>query len=213
MLIVGWGLLPFATQITSALLVLELVGVGLIWALTSLAAPSNPTVGGAGHGPGSLVYAIVLFVWASGLSALGLLVALGLNGLNGGFLNFLTPLDPSATSQGLVEALLAIVLAFKFLVGGGQFILLAWYRFLPANGLVFYLLFYYPAHLLLGTTFFAGFFLPAAVVGVGFAVGGLGLALLALLPSLGAQTSPALTLGGSSFVGLSFLAVALLNVV
>lgn len=43
-------------------------------------------------------------------------------------------------------------------------------------------------------------------------LGVLFLAALSLMPSLGAQTSPALTLAGSSFIGLSFLALALLNV-
>lgn len=36
-------------------------------------------------------------------------------------------------------------------------------------------------------------------------MGGLGVGLLALAPHLGAQSSPALTLAGSSFVGLALI--------
>lgn len=111
---------------TSALLILELVGVALIWALTSLtavsASPTRPS-----SGPNTLLYGVILFVWTSGLSALSVLLALGLGGLNGCLYGPFLPLGLAAPQGGvgLAEGLLATVLAFKFLIGGGQFILLA----------------------------------------------------------------------------------------
>ncbi len=163
-----------------------------------------------------LVYALVIFVWASGISALSLLAGLGLTTLEGGVINFMGVKGLTGTGKpfvGISEAVLTLVLLLKFLMGGGQFLLLSWYRFLPPSGLVFYLFFYYPAHLLVGTTFFVGFFLSSLAVCLALMIAILTVTAFALLPHLGAQTSPALTLAGSSFIGLSFLAIALFNVV
>ena len=162
----------------------------------------------------------MIFVWASGISALALLVGLGLTSLEGGVLNFLGAKGltkglcyPAQSWVGAGEALFTLVLCLKFLMGGGQFLLLAWYRFLPQSGLVFYLFFYYPAHLLVGTTFLLGFLLSPLSIAIGILVLILVGVAFALLPHLGAQASPALTLGGSSFIALAFLAVAMLNLV
>ncbi len=188
--------------------------MGLVWGLSSSASNSSPAVQRASTSAPGLVYALVIFVWASGLSALGLLTGLGLTTLEGGALNFVGCrglANPDRAFIGLSEAALALVLVLKFLMGGGQFLLLAWYKYLPPSGLVFYLFFYYPAHLLVGTTFFLGFFLAPLAFALAVIITALIVAAFALLPHLGAQTSPSLTLGGSSFVGLSFLAIALLN--
>ena len=96
-------------------------------------------------------------------------------------------------------------------MGGGQFLLLAWYKFLPVDGLVFYLFFYYPAHLLIGATMFAGFFIPAISFSFSVFAALLVITTLGLLPHLGVQTSPVLTLAGSSFIGLSLVILALFN--
>lgn len=160
------------------------------------------------------MYALVIFVWASGISALSLLIGVGLVALEGGALSFVGPLGLNSlqrTSMGGGEALFVFVLLFKFLMGGGQFLLLAWYRFLPTSGLVFYLFFYYPAHLVVGTTFFLGAFIAPLFTALGLVIASLLVAAICLLPHLGAQTSPALTLAGSSFIGLSFIAVSMLN--
>ena len=143
-----------------------------------------------------------------------MVLGIGLTGLGGGLVNLGGPLGLSPGTAPLTvarDALLALVFTFKFLMGGGQFLLLAWYRFLPGEGLGFYLVFYYPLHLLVGANVLVGFLLPALTLGLVIVVGGAGLALLNLLPHLGAQTSPALTLGGSSFVGLALLGLALLQ--
>jgi len=76
---------------------------------------------------------------------------------------------------------------------------------------VFYLFFYYPAHLLLGVAMFAGFFVPALATSASVLLLLILIATIGLLPHLGVQTSPALTLAGSSFIGLSLLAMALIN--
>ena len=57
-----WGLLPLVTQLATALLILELVGVCLIWALasTTTSTPLSSTRG-APTAPG-VVYALILFV-------------------------------------------------------------------------------------------------------------------------------------------------------
>jgi hypothetical protein len=47
--LVLWSLLPLVTHLTTALLVLELVGVSLIWAITS--APARARQAGVGAGP------------------------------------------------------------------------------------------------------------------------------------------------------------------
>jgi hypothetical protein len=120
-------------------------------------------------------------------------------------------LNPGAFVR-VSEALFVFVLLFKFLMGSGQFLLLTWYRFLPTEGLVFYLFFYYPAQLVVGTTFFVSFFISALSASLGILVAILFGAALSLASTLGTQTSPALTLAGSSFVGLSLLGLALLNI-
>ena len=162
-----------------------------------------------------LVYALIIFVWASGISALSLLIGIGLVALEGGTLSYVGPLSLGGLGRpytGAGEALLVFVLLFKFLMGGGQFLLLAWYRFLPTGGLVFYLFFYYPAHLIVGTTFFLGVIMSPLSISLAIMVGSLLITAVCLLPHLGAQASPALTLAGSSFIGLSFLAVAMINI-
>lgn len=211
-----WALLPLATQLTTSLLILELIGVALVWALSSITSSSNLNVQRASSSAPGLVYALVIFVWASGISALSLLAGLGLTTLEGGSINFMGTKGLTDTGRpfiGVSEAILTLVLLLKFLMGGGQFLLLAWYKFLPPGGLVFYLFFYYPAHLLVGTTFFVGFFLNSLAPCLIILLVILVITAFALLPHLGAQASPALTLAGSSFIGLSFLAIALLNVV
>lgn len=208
-------MLPLTTQLTTSLLILELVGVGLVWALSSATSGSNPGVQRASTTAPGLVYALIIFVWASGISALALLSGLGLATLEGGVMNFMGCkglANPDRAFMGVGEGALTLVLLLKFLMGGGQFLLLAWYRFLPSTGLIFYLFFYYPAHLIVGTTFFLGFFLSSLSIALGLVIAMLVAAALALLPHLGAQASPSLTLAGSSFVGLSFLAIAMLNV-
>lgn len=200
------------TQLTTALLLLELIGVVLIWALTSLTSPASTLAFRSATNAPKLVHALILFVWASGLSALSLLLGIGLTTLEGNSVNFLMPAMLALLPQdeaSLGSALFALVFVFKFLIGGGQFLLLAWYRFLPSNGLVFYLLFYYPSHLFISTTFFASFFLGSCIYSLGFLLCLLVLTSVTLLPHLGSQTSPALTLAGSSFIGLSFLVLAL----
>jgi len=213
MLATLWGFLSLTTQLVTSLLVLELIGVVLVWSLscTNPSLPLDPAK--VGRAPG-LIYALVIFVWASGISALTLLMGVGLTGLEGGLVNF--PNSSSLTCQENLptrggEVFFTTVLLFKFLMGGGQFLLLAWYRFLPSNGLIFYLFFYYPAHLVVGTTFFLGLFISPASSALGVVLASLVIAAAALLPHLGSQTSPTLTLAGSSFVGLSFLALALFN--
>jgi hypothetical protein len=196
-----WALLPLTAHLPTALLVLELVGVSLIWAIVSN--PTTARVRGSAAGGLGLLNGVILFVWASGLSALALLMGLGLAGLSGHVAVVGAP-------SSLWGAFLAAVLSLKFLVGGGQFLLMAWYRYLPPEALTFYLSFYYPAHLLAGLGVLVGLSLPhlqaaAALVGVGLGVG-----LVSLVPHLGAQNSPALTLAGSSFVGLALVALALL---
>lgn len=211
-----WGFLPLTTQLTTSLLVLELIGVGLVWALSSISVHPSLDVQRPSTAAPGLVYALVVFVWASGISALALLMGMGLTGLEGGAINFLGSQNLGLSERahiGVGEALFTLVFLFKFLMGGGQFLLLTWYRFLPPAGLVFYLFFYYPAHLIVGTTFFLGFFVGSASVALGVILLSLTVAALSLLPHLGAQTSPALTLAGSSFVGLSFLVIAMLNLV
>lgn len=124
-----WGLLPLGTQLTTSLLVLELIGVALIWALSSSTSISTPSLHRTSTTAPGLVYALVVFVWASGISALGLLIGLGLTGLEGGVLNHLGSRGlcyPEAKGGfvGFVEVLFLTVLSFKFLMGGGQFLLL-----------------------------------------------------------------------------------------
>lgn len=58
-----------------------------------------------------------------------------------------------------------------------------------------------------------GFFTAASALTMVAVILMLVVAAFALTPHLGAQASPSLTLAGSSFVGLSFLAVAVLNLV
>ena len=55
-----WGLLPLVTHVSTALLVLELVGVGLVWAVTSHPGPRR---GGAPAGaPLGVANGVILFV-------------------------------------------------------------------------------------------------------------------------------------------------------
>lgn len=194
------------THVTTALLVLELVGVTLVWAVSN---SSTPGVGAQQAGLSGPVYGIVFFVWASGLSALALLLCLGLNGLGSGLGGGL-PLALGSGLAGPENALLALVLSLKFLVGGGQFLLMAWYRYLPPESLAVYLVFYYPAHLTVGLSVLVGLSLAFLQASLSLILLGLGLALLALVPHVGAQTSPAATLAGSSFVGLALIVVATL---
>lgn len=142
-----------------------------------------------------------------------LLLGLGLTTLEGFSFNFFGGLhiETAASFIKLNEALFTFVLLFKFLMGSGQFLLLTWYRFLPMEALTFYLFFYYPAQLLIGTTFFVGYFLNALTLSAAVLLTIIFIAALSLMANLGSQTSPALTLAGSSFIGLSFLAMALLN--
>jgi hypothetical protein len=75
-----------------------------------------------------LVYALIIFIWASGLSALGLLLGVGLTALEGGAINALAPSNLGGSTQAyfnIADGLLTLVLLFKFLMGGGQFLLLA----------------------------------------------------------------------------------------
>lgn len=143
-----------------------------------------------------------------------MLLGVGFTALEGGAINFLAPFnlgDSNKAYFNISDGLLTLVLLFKFLMGGGQFLLLAWYKFLPVDGLVFYLFFYYPAHLLVGITMFSGFFVPAISFSFGVFAALLIIAILSLLPHLGVQTSPVLTLAGSSFIGLSLVVLALFN--
>jgi hypothetical protein len=203
-----WSLLPLVTHLSTALLVLELVGAALVWAIAST--PSRGAHPGPTGAPLGLANGVVLFVWASGLSALSLLITLGLSGLGSG-LGGSTPLGLGSPQGFLGGALVAVVISFKFLVGGGQFLLMAWYRYLPPEALVFYLTFYYPAHLLVGLAVLVGLSLAHLQAALSLLLVGLGGGLLALAPHLGVQSSPALTLAGSSFVGLAliFLGVGL----
>ena len=103
------------------------------------------------------------------------------------------------------------MISLKFLVGGGQFLLMAWYRYLPPEALAFYLTFYYPAHLTVGLAVLAGLALAHLQAALAVITGGLGLGLLFLVPHLGVQSSPALTLAGSSFVGLAFVTLGMIS--
>jgi hypothetical protein len=197
-----WGLLPLVTHVTTALLVLELVGVGLVWAVAS--APGGGPAGATAGAPLGVANGVILFVWSSGLSALALLLALGLAGLSGGAGGG-GPAGLGAPTGLLGGALVGVVVSLKFLVGGGQFLLMAWYRYLPPGALSFYLTFYYPAHLLLGLGVLVGLSLAHLQAATTIVLGGLGLGLLSLAPHLGVQSSPALTLAGSSFVGLALV--------
>ena len=87
---------------------------------------------------------------------------------------------------------------------------MAWYRYLPPAALAFYLSFYYPAHLLVGLGVLIGLPLAHLQAAAAAALGGLGVGLLSLAPHLGAQSSPALTLAGSSFVGLALTLLGVL---
>ena len=197
-----WALLPLVTHLSTALLALELVGAALVWAVASTPARGGrPAPSGA---PLGVANGVILFVWASGLSALALLVALGLSGLATG-LGGATPTGLGAPQGFLGGSLVAVVISFKFLVGGGQFLLMAWYRYLPPEALVFYLTFYYPAHLLVGLAVLVGLSLAHLQGALAVVLVGLGGGLLALAPHLGVQSSPALTLAGSSFVGLALI--------
>ncbi len=202
------------TQLMTSLLVLELVGVVLVWALTHTASSAARSEHGSAANSPRLVYALITFIWASGLSAITLLIGLGLTSLEGAQFNFfLSSLDGGLGAAGspFTSSLFAFTALFKFLMGSGQLLLVAWYRFLPLEGLAFYLLLYYPAQLLVGVSFFLSFFIGAAAL---HAAALLALTLgtaLNLAATLGAQTSPALTLAGSSFVGLSLVLLALLG--
>lgn len=55
-----WLLLPFVTHVTTALLVLELVGVGLVWAISS--SNQTPDEGVRANGGSGASYALVLFI-------------------------------------------------------------------------------------------------------------------------------------------------------
>lgn len=203
-------MLPFVTHVTTALLVLELIGVGLVWAISS---GLNKEGGQRLSGGFGSAYSLILFIWASGISALALLIAMGLGLLNGVTLGPIPTLGLNAVGSGSAEFLLAMALILKFLIGSGQFILFSWYKLLPKDSLIFYLLFYYPMHLILGVSIFLGLVLPKTTLALGITLVGLGLSLLNILPYLGFQSSPALTLAGSSFVGLSMIILALFNIV
>ena len=123
--------------------------------------------------------------------------------LQGGLLPFGTP--------HIVEFLLAFLMSIKFLVAGGQFILFSWYRFLPRGSLVFYILFYYPSYIMFAFNIVLALTLPQTSMAVGMLALCLVAALIGLLPHLGSQGSPALTIAGSSFVGLSFIILGVLN--
>jgi len=205
--LVLWSLLPLVTHVSTALLVLELVGVGLVWAVTSAPAPGR--AGAPAGAPLGVANGVILFVWASGLSALALLLALALAGLGSGVAGG-APLGLGGPQGFLGGALLSVVISLKFLVGGGQFLLMAWYRYLTPAALGFYLTFYYPAHLLAGLGVLVGLSLAHLQAAVGVVLASLGLGLLALAPHLGVQSSPALTLAGSSFVGLALILLGVL---
>lgn len=127
------------------------------------------------------------------------------SGLGGG-----APLGLGGPQSFLGGALLSVVVSLKFLVGGGQFLLMAWYRYLTPAALGFYLTFYYPAHLLAGLGVLVGLSLAHLHAAVGVILASLGFGLLALAPHLGVQASPALTLAGSSFVGLALILLGVL---
>lgn len=139
---------------------------------------------------------------------MGLLLGLGLNGLGSG-LHGTLPLGLVAGLAPQGGALLTLALSLKFLVGGGQFLLMAWYRYLSGEALAFYLTFYYPAHLVVGLGVLGGLALAHFQGVLVIILASLGLALISLVPHVGAQSSPATTLAGSSFVGLALLVLAL----
>lgn len=117
-----WALLPLVTHLSSALLILELVGVALIWGVTG-----SPSRGGSldpAGAPLGVANGVILFIWASGLSALALLLTLGLSGLGAG-LSGGTPLGLGGPKGLLGGGFVAAVISLKFLVGGGQFLLMA----------------------------------------------------------------------------------------
>lgn len=123
-----WSILPLSTQLTTSLLLLELIGVGLVWALCSSLNFSNRYSQRVSSATPNLINALLVFVWASGISALGLMAGLGLVTLEGTTVNYVgleMQINSGKHFLGISEALFSLVLVFKFLIGGGQFVLFA----------------------------------------------------------------------------------------